>query len=222
MSKQEKRSSPIGRPLLRTKIDFLKTMKNNRQQIANTAAKFLAEGFVQDYHTAKLKALKKLDLEKTVELPTNAEIENALKTHQKSNDTMGDHDRMIRDMREQSLYALKMFEQYNARLVGAVYEGTATKYSPIEIQVYADSPKDMVIKLLDLNIPFDTRDRDVRINKNESCRVPVFHFGAGDYEFEISVHSLNALRQSPLSSISGLPMERASLKKLKKMLGIKN
>jgi len=195
-------------------------MKFNRQQIANTAAKFLAEGFVQDYHSAKLKAVKKLDLEKTVELPTNAEIESALKTHQKANDSTGDHDRLIREMREESLYALKIFDQYNARLVGSVYEGTATKYSPIEIQVFADSPKDIVIKLLDLNIPFDTRDRDVRINKNETSRVPVYQFGAGDYEFEISVHGLNALRQSPLSPINGLPMERGSLKKLKKMLGV--
>lgn len=192
-------------------------MKSNREKIAVAAATFLAEGFVQDYHCAKLKALKKLGLTKTVELPTNTEVEVALKAHQAINN-LSDHERLIQDMREQSIYALQILDDYSARLVGSVFEGTATKYSPIQVQVYSDSPKEVVIKLLDLNIPFDTQDRDIRLNKNETSRVPVYSFGAGDYEFEISVLPLKAFKQSPLSPINGLPMARASLKKVKKIL----
>jgi len=187
----------------------------NRQKVAVEAAKILAEGFTNDYHLAKQKALKNMGISDVFELPSNVEVEAELKSIQGSNK---EQEKLIHTMREQALFGLKTFDEYNPRLVGPVYAGTATKFSPIEIHVYCDSPKDVLLKLMDLNIPFDTEDRDVRLSKNESTRVSVYCFGAGDYEFEISVLPPNSLRQSPLSPISGQPMERASLKKLKKML----
>ena len=128
------------------------------------------------------------------------------------------HDQLIHSMRSQALQAMLMFEEFSPRLAGSVLEGTATRYSPIEIQVFSDSPKDMVIKLLDFEVPFDTEDRRMRISKVDTHSVPVLCYGMGDYEIELAVLEPNSLRQSPLSPITGSPMERASIKKLKNML----
>ena len=197
-------------------MSFNSSTEEFRQKIAVEAAKILAEGFVQDYHTAKLKALKHLGVTGSVELPANTEVEAELKLHQ-SIFKANKHNALMLAMRKQALQAMKMFEEYNPRLTGAVLEGTATRYSPIEIQIFSESPKDMVIKMLDLNVPFDTEDRRVRLTKNDTQMVPVYSFGMGDYDIEVTVFQPNVLRQSPLSPITGAAMERASIKKLAKL-----
>jgi len=189
----------------------------DRKKVSIEAAKLLAEGFVRDYHAAKIKAAKNLGFSDSFDLPTNREIEDELKLNQAMFDANG-HDATIYSLRKQALEAMNMFEKYTPRLAGPVFDGTATQYSPIEIQVFSDSPKDMVINLLDLNVPFDTEDRKVRLSKNDTKLVPVFCFGMGDFEVEVTVLPPNSLRQSPLSPVSGAPMERASIKNLIKML----
>lgn len=196
-----------------------------RQQVAVAAAKLLVEGFVQDYHLAKLKAVKGLGLSDSFELPSNEDVEAELKMQQAMldqnsnvNGDTSDRTQLIYAMRSQALEAMKMFEDFTPRLTGSVLEGTSTRYSPIEVQVFSESPKDMVIKLLDFNVPFDTEDRRMKMSKVDTRSVPVLCFGMGDYEIELTVLEPNCIRQSPLSPITGLPMERASIKKLKKML----
>jgi len=177
----------------------------------------LVDGVARDYHAAKLKALKHLGLSDTIELPSNAEVEAELKLCQTTFDS-NTHEQLIRSRRIKALESMRMFEEYSPRLFGAVFEGTATRYSPLEIQVFPDSPKDVVIKLLDFDVPFDTEDRRIRISKNESQVVPVYCFGVDDVEVELSVLQPNSLRQSPLSSITNSPMKRASIKQLIKMI----
>jgi len=200
-------------------VTSLSTVQSYRDKIAIEAAKILAEGFVQDYHAAKLKAVKQLGYPDSIDLPANTEVESALKSYQAIFEP-SDHEKLIAAMRGEALQAMKLFRDYDPRLTGSVLEGTATRYSPIEIQLFSESPKDMVIKFLDLDIPFDTEDRRIRLSKNDSQSVPVYSFGKGEFIFELTVLQPNSLRQSPLSPINGLPMERASIKKLSKMLGV--
>jgi len=197
-------------------VNSLSTTQSYRHLIAVEAARILAEGLVQDYDVAKLKALKHLGLPDSPDLPTNAEVEVELKVHQAIFSSK--QEQLIHSMRAQALEAMKMFGEYSPRLTGGVLEATATRYSPIEIQIFPDSPKDIVLKLLDLDVPFDTEDRRIRISKVEVQNVPVFCFGMGDFEIEVTALQPNALRQSPLSPINGIAMKRASIKKLTKML----
>ena len=198
-------------------MDSISSAKLYRKKISTVAARLLAEGFIQDYHQAKLKAVKSLGLSDSVDLPSNEEVEAELKLQQSMLDTSS-HEKLIRSMRIQALEAMQEFEEYTPRLTGPVLDGTATQYSPIEIQVFSDSPKDMVIKLLDLQVPFETEDRKIRLSKINTQLVPVYCFGMGEYDLELTSLEPNSIRQSPLSPINGLPMERASIKKLKNML----
>ncbi len=198
----------------------LLSAKSYRKNISVEAARILAEGFVQDYHAAKLKAQKRLGLADSFDLPSNEEVEAELKVQQALSDITADethpHEQLIHAMRSQALQAMKMFEEYAPRLAGPVFEGTATRYSPIEIHVFSESPKDIVIKLLDFNVPFDTEDRKMKLSKVDTRAVPVFCFGMGDYEIELIVLAPRFIRQSPLSPITGAPMERETLKKILK------
>lgn len=196
-----------------------------RKQVAVCAAQLLAEGFVQDYHSAKLKAIKRLGLTEAFDLPSNEEVETELKRQQSlfgNANCENSHDQLVYAMRLQALEAMKMFKDFSPRLTGPVLEGTSTRYSPIEVQVFSESPKEIVIKLLDFDVPFNTEDRRMKMSKIDTRSVPVFSFGMGDYEVALVVLEPNDIRQSPLSPITGAPMERASIKKLKKMLSLVN
>ena len=56
---------------------------DSRRRIAVEAARLIADQGMRDYHAAKLKAASRLGFSPDVDLPRNAEIESALREHQR-------------------------------------------------------------------------------------------------------------------------------------------
>ncbi len=54
---------------------------DERSRIAHLAARIIAEDGVEDYATAKRKAARQAGVADTRQLPTNEEVEAALRTH---------------------------------------------------------------------------------------------------------------------------------------------
>lgn len=126
-----------------------------RRAIAIAAAKLMAEDGITDYSTAKRKAARSLGAENNEGLPTNEEVNEELRQYQALYQETEQADR-IKALRQTALAAMQLLHEFNPRLTGSVLDGTAARYSPIRLQLVADSSKDVEIWLLTNQIEFAT------------------------------------------------------------------
>lgn len=124
-----------------------------RAQIAQTAARLMAEDGVSDFSLAKRKALRQLGLPESHPLPGNADIEEALKTYQAIY-LADEQPAQLRVLREEAVKLMRLLAPFRPYLTGSVLDGTAGRYSDIDIQLYADSAKEVEIFLLNRGIDF--------------------------------------------------------------------
>jgi len=92
---------------------------DHRQRLAQEAARWMAESGVQDYALAKRKAARRLGLAEDVAgLPRNAEIQAALREHQR---LFQQHTQpaALRQRREAALQALEFFARFTPRVLSA-------------------------------------------------------------------------------------------------------
>ena len=93
-----------------------------RRRVAVEAARLMSEHGIRDFHLAKRKAAERLNAGDKTQLPNNAEIEEALREHQRL--FQGDeHPRLIRHLREEAREAMKFFAAFEPRLVGLMSVG---------------------------------------------------------------------------------------------------
>ncbi len=124
------------------------------QLIAHTAARLMAEDGIADFTAAKRKALQTLGLPQDAKLPGNAEVEEALHTYRRifQNDEQRQRlDRLRRTARD----IMTLLPAFNPYLAGAVVDGTAGRHAEIDIQLFADSAKEVEIFLLNLKIDYE-------------------------------------------------------------------
>ena len=138
-------------------------MRNSqlRQRIAQVAAQLMAEHGIRDYAFAKRKAARQLGVVDTQALPSNDEIDEALRSyHALYRDE--EHEATLRAQREQALAALHTFGRFNPLLTGAVLEGTASEHTNIEIELYVDASKEFEQFLINEGASFKVADRNGR------------------------------------------------------------
>jgi len=124
-----------------------------RRAIASAAARLMAEDGITDYSMAKRKAARSMGAENGEALPTNEEIQVELRAYQAIYQEDEQRER-LQAMRQTALATMQMLDEFQPRLTGAVLDGTAGRYSPIHLQLFADSSKDVEIWLLSNNIAF--------------------------------------------------------------------
>ena len=132
--------------------------KHIRFQVAHKAAQMMAEEGISDYAFAKRKAAKFFGLMDGDALPSNDEINDAIKEHQ-AIFFDEEHEERLKVLRLEALSLMKKLNAFNPHLTGAVFDGTAGRYPTIHIQLYAESMKEVEFFLLNHNIAYQTRDR---------------------------------------------------------------
>lgn len=125
-----------------------------RQSIASAAARLMAEDGIGDYGQAKRKAAKNLGLGDGEALPSNEEVETELRAYQSLFQDQEQAER-LRELREKALAVMEFLADFRPYLTGAVLDGTAGRYAEIEIELFADSAKDVEIFLLSNNISYE-------------------------------------------------------------------
>lgn len=125
-----------------------------RQLIASTAARLMAEEGVGDINQAKRKAAQRLGLAENVKLPENAEVEAELRLYQR----LFQHDEQrarLDRLRRAARAAMAELQRFSPYLSGAVADGTAGRHAEIDIQLFTDSAKEVEIFLLNRGIAFE-------------------------------------------------------------------
>lgn len=125
-----------------------------RQLIASTAARLMAEEGVGDINQAKRKAAQRLGLAENVKLPENTEVEAELRLYQR----LFQHDEQrarLDRLRRAARAAMAELQRFSPYLSGAVADGTAGRHAEIDIQLFTDSAKEVEIFLLNRGIAFE-------------------------------------------------------------------
>jgi hypothetical protein len=187
-----------------------------RERIAQQAARLIAEDGLQDYALAKLKAARQIGAPDTHNLPNNSEVEQALRDYQSlyQKDEQGER---LRLLRRQALAVMQQLERFNPYLIGSVLNGTATRYSDINLQVFADSAKAVELFLLSKQLPY--KSGEIRLHFGGDARAfPVFTLQGEDTEINITVLATEDMRQIPRGRPDKRPLERARAKQVETLL----
>ncbi len=187
-----------------------------RELIAQAAARMIAEDGIQDYALAKRKAARQLGAPETHSLPSNSEVQQALRLHQGlyQKDVHSHH---LKQLRTEALNAMYLLERFNPRLTGSALTGTATHHSDINIQLFTDSAKEVELFLLNRNMPYDTAEKRLKLN-DETVSVPSFTLQGETAEIKLTVFLSEDLRKSAYDPIEGKPLERAKIRQLEILL----
>ena len=192
----------------------------NRQQmrsrIAHLAARIIAEDGIGDYGLAKRKAARQAGAPDSRNLPTNLEIEEALRAYQQLYQADEQPERVQR-LREVAVEIMRLLAQFNPYLTGAVLSGSASRHADVHLQVYTDSLKELEIFLLNREIPFRTREIRVWIGDTEAV-VPDLVLSTAEADVHVTVLSPHHRRQPLRLSLDGRPLDRASLESVETLL----
>jgi hypothetical protein len=120
--------------------------RRDRERIAQTAARLIAEHGLTDWALAKRKAARQLMLPDSAPLPSNDEIESALTSYH-ALFAADAHDASLRAQREEALAWMKRLAAWDPLLVGGVAAGWATAHSDIRLELVADDAKVVEIAL---------------------------------------------------------------------------
>ena len=188
-----------------------------RVRIAQEAARLMTEEGIHDFYAAKRKAAQHLGAPDTRNMPRNQEVEEALHEYQRlfRGEEQAVH---LKSLREGAVQAMRFLARFNPRLVGSVLSGTAGRHADISLHLFADTPEEISLFLMESNIPFRAAHKRVRMNRDEWQEYPSFEFLAGDHQVDLVVFPREGRREAPRSPVDGRPMYRAGLEEVEALL----
>ena len=189
---------------------------DQRSRIAHAAARLMAEDGIEDYATAKRKAARQSGVPDTRELPTNEEIEEALKIYREIYHRDTHRDR-LRSLRETAVRAMRELERFHPHLTGSVLSGTAGKYAGVHLQLFPDSAKAVELYLIDRGIPYRTTQCRLYCG-TEMLSAPVYTLTDEGTDIELTVLTPREMRGSLRATPDGRNIERARLPAVEQLL----
>src|SRR3569833_1769661 len=188
-----------------------------RQSIAIEAARIMSEEHLTDFYKAKHKAAARLGAADTRNLPRNDEIERALVEYQRLF-RADSQPAKLKALRETALHAMHLLARFKPRLVGAVLRGTADEHSEITLHVYADTPEEPALFLMEQHIPYQHVDKRLSLASGEPAIYPAYRFLAEETPLLLVVLPPIAARQAFKSEVDGRPLQRANAEELRVLL----
>ncbi|MEM1262417.1 MAG: hypothetical protein AAGH76_08475 [Pseudomonadota bacterium] len=188
-----------------------------RAQVAQEAARIIAEQGIQDFGQAKRKAGARLNIRGRAALPTNAEVERALVEYQALFGREA-HTSHIEQLRRTALVAMDRLKAFTPRLVGPVAAGTAGEGAAINLHVFTDTPEDVLFSLENSGTSVDSFERRLKNRRDSTSSFPGYAFRLDETVVEATVFPVDGLRQAPCSPVDGRPMKRLRAEQIEQLL----
>jgi predicted nucleotidyltransferase len=186
-----------------------------RELIAQSAARLIAEDGIQDYAAAKRKAARQIGVPDTHSLPSNTEVEVALRAYQELYQK-DEQPARLKCLRQEALATMHLLERFNPHLTGSVLSGTATRHSDINLQLFTDNVKEIELFLINRGMPYETGEKRFRHN-DEFFPVPTFTLQGETAEIRLAVFGADDLRKN---AAAGKTLERAKIRQVEALLAI--
>ncbi len=155
-----------------------------RTRIALEAARIMAEEGIDEPGLAKRKAAARLGVADHRNLPRREEIEAALVEHQRlfGHDYQPQH---LAKLRTLALEAMRFLAVFSPLLTGSVWSGGAGRHSPIRLYLYPPAPEDVILKLVNANIPYEEKSHSVSRDAETLSGQPSLHFYVDEVRVEL-------------------------------------
>jgi hypothetical protein len=137
-----------------------------RERLAHQAAKLMAEGGITDHAFAKRKAARQLGASDTQHLPSNHEVDEALHSY-RALYQRDSHPEILQRLREEALSSMRLLEPFHPYLTGSVLSGTAGEHSDVNLMLFSDDAKAVLLFLLKHNIDFEGGEWKTQIGGRE-------------------------------------------------------
>ena len=193
------------------------SINNNRLVVARRAAEVIMEEGITDYLFAKKKAAKSLGLLTSDNLPSNQEIDNALKEYQNIFQEQVDSETILK-IKKEALGIMTIFRDFNPHLTGQLLEGLIPKFPKIQINLFTDNLKEVEYILLNKNISFDVKDKNYqeKLTKKKSTKiVPAFIMEGLWFPIELKVYFENDIRIKRNNLLSNKGMDIKTIMEFK-------
>jgi len=190
---------------------------NRRASVADEAARIIQEQGLNDFRTAKTKAVERLGMKAAGPLPSNGEIEKALA--ERNRIFRGDsHLLHLKQLRQSAMNIMRSLTTHHPRLVGPVLSGNATEYSTIDLHLFNDSAEAVAATLDALSISHRVVQFRHRFRPGRVKRFPGYRFNNQECDFLATVFPERHRHHAPLSPVDGRPMRRASIREIESLL----
>src|SRR5688572_17623437 len=188
-----------------------------RRQIAWEAARLMYSRQESEYYTAKKKAARQLckGWVKPADLPSNVEIRDQIQLFARmyEGDARTDN---LQAMRLAALAMMRRLAPFRPRLIGSVLTGHIRQGSDIDLHLFSDT-SEAVTHLLDQDgLDYTVERKQVRKNGEERVFTHI-HLVSG-FSFELTLYAADQAHYVFKSSITGKPIERASIAELEQFL----
>ena len=201
----------------RFSLQAINKQDQTRQIIAAEAARIMVTQSQFNYRIAKQKAAERLRICSGAAMPSNAEVEHALRAYQAFYGGQR-HSSHLQVLRSIALTVMRSLQTFRPRLVGPVLDGTADEHARISLHVFNDPPDAVALHLLDNKMAFRDESRRIRWHDGSYRRVPLLVTDREDVEVELTLFNCLDLRQAPLSPVDGRPLKRAPLSEVECLL----
>lgn len=194
-----------------------------RRQIAWEAARLMYQRQESEYYRAKMKAARRISSGgasgrgwvKPADLPSNAEIRDEIQALARlfEGDTRTEH---LREMRIEALRLMRLLRPFRPRLIGSVMTGHIRQGSDIDLHVFSDTLEAVAHVLDSEGIRYNVERKQVRKAGEETIYT---HIHIHDrFPFELTIYPSDMAHYVFKSSITGKPIERASIAQLEQFL----
>jgi len=201
----------------------MKKLSTLRYELAQEAARLMYEEGVSQYFNAKRMAAKRL-LGKGVgkrlnyrprDLPSNGEIQAALKRHIEFHEAERHFDRLFA-MRIVAVETMEKLPDFRPRLIGSVSTGHVRDGSDIDLHVFTDDIEKLFVHLAALHWRFE--HEEVAIYKGGKVQYFTHVYLFNHFPIELSVYGEYDIRAMQRSSTDGKPIKRMKLKAVYQLL----
>jgi hypothetical protein len=188
-----------------------------RRALAVEAARLMYSRSESEYFTAKRKAAKRLcrGPVKPADLPSNAEIRDLIQEFARTYEGSRRTDN-LRQMRFRALWLMRKLEKFRPRLIGSVLTGHVRGGSDIDLHLFSDAVGPVQDALDAEGMSYEVERKQVV--KHGESRIFTHVHVADEFPFELTVYAENLAHFVFKSSITGKPIERASVRELEAFL----
>jgi hypothetical protein len=188
-----------------------------RRQIAWEAGRLMYSRQESEYYTAKMKAARQIckGWVKPADLPSNAEIRDQIEILARLFERAARTDNLLA-MRLAALAMMRRLAPFRPRLIGSVLTGHIRQGSDIDLHVFSDTAE-AVTHMLDQDALVYTVERK-QVRKHGEERIFTHIHLADTFPFELTIYAADQAHFVFKSSITGKPIERATLAQLQEFL----
>lgn len=189
-----------------------------RRQICYEAARAMYFRHESEYYRAKQKAARRIcrGWVKPADLPSNAEIRDEIQALARlhEGEKRSDH---LQQMRMVALRTMRMLARFRPKLIGSTLTGHVRQGSDIDIHLFSDSVEAITLALDEQMLFYDVERKRVRKDGEERIYTHIHLLDI--FPIELTIYAPGLSGHVFKSSITGKPIERATLAQLEQLLG---